>query len=145
MALPVPDDVGDNIVPSVEPALNVHVPTPPVKSSFSQVDISSTIVGIVATIIIAALFYFKKAKYVYGFDIVTLGFIGLTVVGILGYFGWRLFTDLLIAANRNIDWISQILIVWNFVVVGLICLFWNGPKIVTQCYLVLNAKLSGPS
>ena len=52
VALSVPDDVGYDVVAMIEPALDVHVPAPPVEPPLAQVDVASAVVRTVTFIIV---------------------------------------------------------------------------------------------
>jgi presenilin 1 len=89
---------------------------------------------VVFTFIIAALFKYGKEVWVYRI-------VSVVVVLMLGYFGYKLSTDLLAAGNLALDWISLIIFIWNFLIVGLVAIFWRGPGILTQSYLVVMSSM----
>lgn len=126
--------------------LNISVfPSQNIASSFGSTnstnDWNSLIVALVllaqivfATILFALFFKFKQTKLVFGI-------IAVIVSATLGYFGFKLSTSLLTVANRPLDWITFAFLLWNFVIVGLAVIFWKGPTIVKQGYLVLMSSM----
>ena len=52
VALSVPDDVGYDVVAMIEPALDVHIPAPPVEPPLAQVDVASAVIRTVTFIIV---------------------------------------------------------------------------------------------
>ncbi|KAJ3397918.1 Presenilin-1 [Lobulomyces angularis] len=82
------------------------------------------------------LFLFK-----YGFIRILKGLIGLIALALLGYFGFTLWIVLLVTYNLPIDYITFFFLLWNFTCVGLIQIFWKGPQILNQGYLVLMSSL----
>ncbi|ORY52407.1 Presenilin-domain-containing protein [Rhizoclosmatium globosum] len=89
---------------------------------------------IVATIVIYLLFRYNCMKILYGF-------FGLIVLGLLGMFGYVLGTDLLSIYSVPFDWISFMFFLWNLAGVGMVSIFWKGPLLLQQCYLVLMSTL----
>ncbi|KAI8908309.1 Presenilin-domain-containing protein [Gorgonomyces haynaldii] len=89
---------------------------------------------VVATILFACAFKYGKAHYVYYL-------IGVVVTGALGYFGEQLGARLLELANVPLDWISFAFFLWNFTIVGLVVIFWQGPVVLRQIYLVVMSSM----
>ncbi|KAJ5079854.1 presenilin [Anaeramoeba ignava] len=55
----------------------------------------------------------------------------------LAALGGNFFLDCLKAVNFGMDWFSFLFILYNISVVGVIVLFWKGPKKIQQGYLIL--------
>nr|KAJ3420009.1 Presenilin-2 [Polyrhizophydium stewartii] len=89
---------------------------------------------VVATFIIACLFRYGKIK-------IIIGIFVFVVMLLLGFFGYTLGLTLLIVANAALDWISFAFFTWNLVAVGLAVIFWKGPLIVQQGYLVVMSSM----
>lgn len=94
--------------------------------------IMAQIIG--ATIIIALLFKFGQVKLLYGFFF-------LFVTALLGLFGYILGLTLLEISNAPLDWMSFMFFLWNMVAVGTIVIFWRGPHILQQVYLILMSSM----
>ncbi|KAJ3324786.1 Presenilin-1 [Boothiomyces sp. JEL0866] len=89
---------------------------------------------VVATVIMACLFRYGQVKIIYGI-------LGVLILMLLGLFGYQLALMLLTISNIPFDWISFAFCLWNFVAVGLASIFWKGPQVLQQGYLVLMSSM----
>ncbi|KAJ3259290.1 Presenilin-1 [Boothiomyces macroporosus] len=89
---------------------------------------------VVATVIMACLFRYGQVKIIYGI-------LGVLILMLLGLFGYQLALMLLTISNIPFDWISFVFCLWNFVAVGLAAIFWKGPQVLQQGYLVLMSSM----
>jgi presenilin 1 len=89
---------------------------------------------ILATIIILLLFKYNCMK-------VLIGIFVLIVIVLLGLFGYDLIAAMCYKLNIPMDWVTMVIILWNFAWVGVVCVFWNSPLWLQQAYLVVMSSL----
>ncbi|KAJ3077021.1 hypothetical protein HDU98_009422 [Podochytrium sp. JEL0797] len=87
-----------------------------------------------ATVVIFALFYFNCMKILYGI-------FGIIILGVLGLFGYYISVTLLWLYLVPFDYITFGFFLWNFAAVGILSIFWKGPMILQQVYLVLMSSM----
>jgi len=86
------------------------------------------------TVLFVILYKYRCLKLIYGWLI-------LSSLMLLAAFGGTFFFLLLQAYNGAFDWISFTILLWNFAVVGIICIFWHGPTKINQAYLIIISAL----
>ncbi|KAM9956976.1 hypothetical protein ACTFIR_003713 [Dictyostelium discoideum] len=84
---------------------------------------------ILSTTIMVVLYKFKLMKALYAW---LMG----TSILLLGVFGGFLFLILLAYLNLGLDYVTFVIVVWNFSVGGIVCIFWYSPKLLNQGYLI---------
>jgi presenilin 1 len=72
---------------------------------------------------------------------VIYGWLIFSCLSLLTFFGGLTVYQLLSVNNLPLDWISFSVLVWNFSVVGILSIFWKGPLVVQQVYMVLVSVL----
>eukprot|EP00761_Pharyngomonas_kirbyi_P011921 gb/GECH01011947.1/.p1 GENE.gb/GECH01011947.1/~~gb/GECH01011947.1/.p1 ORF type:complete len:379 (+),score=58.02 gb/GECH01011947.1/:1-1137(+) len=91
---------------------------------------------VVMTVILVILYKFRCMKIIWGWLMFSCGLLLLTM-------GW-VWLDLFLAAyNLHLDYITYIMILWNFTVVGVISVFWKAHPVLTQAYLIAVSCMTG--
>lgn len=87
-----------------------------------------------ATILFVVLFRYGCWKILYGF-------LFLVVLMLLGLMGYLLLLNLIQVFSIPLDYITMVILLWNFAAVGLVSIFWRGPMWLQQSYLVVLSSL----
>ena len=110
-------------------------------------DDASTVLGgsllnalvIVGTILVVTLLFI--ALYRWRCYRILYAWLGLSMLLVLGFVGGLTAAGMLAYYNVPCDWPTFALVLWNFVVVGLVAIFYRVPMFVQQAYLVLVSSL----
>ena len=92
------------------------------------------VVILVVTCVLVLLYKFHCLKCIIGWLIVS---VIILLLSIGGYFALTILDSL----NAPLDIISFLFILWNFAVVGAVCVFWAAPQILNKAYLIMISVL----
>jgi len=89
------------------------------------------VLGVIVFATLVVVFFYKMRwmKLLYGW-------LMLSALGSLSYFGGYITYLILQATNKPLDWITFAIIMWNFSVVGMLSIFWVSPAKLNQFYLI---------
>ncbi|KAI8074829.1 Presenilin-domain-containing protein [Gongronella butleri] len=102
-------------------------------SSFAS---AAIIIGQIIVVTVVIVFFFRR-----GWIKVLIGFFMLVVVCLLGFMTYLLLLNMIQVFFIPLDYITLSVVLWNFVLVGLISIFWKGPLWLQQAYLTVLSSL----
>uniref|UniRef100_A0A914ICU0 Presenilin n=1 Tax=Globodera rostochiensis TaxID=31243 RepID=A0A914ICU0_GLORO len=89
---------------------------------------------VIVTVMLVLLYYYRFYKVIYGWLV-------LSTVGLLTTFSFTFVYEVFKNYNIPLDYLSLIFFLWNWSMVGMVCIHWKGPLMLQQFYLIFVSAL----
>ncbi|XP_054169332.1 1-phosphatidylinositol 4,5-bisphosphate phosphodiesterase gamma-1-like [Oppia nitens] len=106
---------------------------PPIDSYYLMTMI--IIILIITTFLLVLFVWLRCYKVIFCWLFISISLI-LTILSS------KIFGEIVYAMNIPFDLITSYLFLWNYVIIGVICIFWMGPEILQKFFLIMNSCMT---